>query len=112
MFGCERSKSGQEWSHEYTTEFDALEYLTHELTKTKFHITYDQKDDKKIICTCGKSVENPCPEHIDEWNDKYTVNTGKITQATGLVVLEQSAKIAKLEMEIVSLKEQIKNLSG
>jgi len=112
LFGCERSKSGQEWSHEYTTEFDALEYLTHELTKTKFHITYDQKDDKKIICTCGKSVENPCPEHIDEWNDKYTVNTGKITQATGLVVLEQSAKIAKLEMEIVSLKEQIKNTRG
>ena len=110
LFGCERSKSGEEWAHEFSMREQAEEYLTHEITKTKYHVEYDVETKDKIVCTCGKSVSAPCPEHVEEWNDKYTVNTGKMVQASSFLTLELDAEVTRLHVEVEDLRSQIESL--
>jgi hypothetical protein len=112
LFGCERSKSGEEWAHEFSTREQAEEYLTHEITKTKYHVEYDLKTEDKIVCTCGKSVFTPCPEHMDEWADKYTVNTGKLVQASSFLVLELDEEVARLRVEVDDLRSQLNEIKS
>jgi len=109
-FGCERALSGQEWAHEFSNSESALEFLTHELTKTKYHIKFDKDSNNKIICTCGKKTVEPCPEHRAEWNDLYIVDTGRITQATGYLALEYAVEIERLKAEVAELKKQLSKL--
>jgi hypothetical protein len=105
-FGCEISKSGQIWERDFQTKTQAEEFLTHELTKERRHITYDLQNKGKIICTCGKSVDNPCPEHIEQWNDLYTINTTKLLEATSCLAFEMNSELAKLQNDNLKLNER------
>jgi hypothetical protein len=109
-FGCEVSESGQIWERDFQTKAKAEEFLTHELTKERRHITYDLQNKGKIICTCGKSVDNPCPEHIDEWNDLYTINTTKLLEATSFLAFEMNSELAKLQNDNLMLNERVATL--
>jgi len=112
QFNCERNLSGQECKREIQNEQDALEILTHEVTKPLYHTTYNLEAGKEdeMICTCGKSVKTPCPEHKKEWLDKYTRNTGKQEEAVAFLTLEHAAKIARLETALSEANEKIAHL--
>jgi hypothetical protein len=70
---------------------------------------YDLKDKtgKNIICTCGKSAPQPCPEHRKEWEDRYLVNLSAQYEAAAYLVLELSADVRRLETELAALKEEM-----
>jgi hypothetical protein len=112
VFGCERSKSGQEWMHPFSDKLSAEEFITHQVTKTKYHVEYDLANEANIICTCGKSVVHPCPEHFDAWREKYTVNIDKLVQATGYLALELDVELEQLKQKMESLESEIATLRG
>ncbi len=111
-FACERSLSNTEVDRSIQDAEMALEILTWETTKTWRHMPYDLKDKtgKNIICTCGKSAPQPCPEHRKEWEDRYIVNSGAQMEATAFLVLELTAVNVKHEMEIAALKDELAEL--
>jgi hypothetical protein len=109
-FGCERSKSDQEWLRKFTTREQAEEALTHQVTKNRRHTHYDPKDESKIICTCGKSGVGPCPEHEAEWNDLYAVHLGDCVEASSILILELDAELIKTQTELSTLKEKFETL--
>jgi hypothetical protein len=76
---------------------------------------YDLKDKtgKNIICTCGKSALQPCPEHRKEWEDRYLVNLSAQNEAAAYLVLELSADVRRLTLELEELRDLMKqNLKG
>ncbi|MCL2360082.1 hypothetical protein, partial [Candidatus Bathycorpusculum sp.] len=105
--GCERQKSGQIWPHSFSDYDSAAEKLTHETTKTKYHITYAPDLESQIVCTCGKPGTGPCVEHEAAWRDKYTVNTGAVIDATAYMTLEHAASIARLTQQNLDLEERL-----
>ncbi len=106
-FACERALSDTPVERKIQTREAAEEVLTHETTKSWRHMPYDLKDKtgKNIICTCGKSVKEPCPEHREEWEDTYLVNLGAQYEAAAYLVLELSADVRRLEAELAGFKE-------
>jgi len=109
QFNCERSTSGQEVVRQIQNQQDALKVLTHEVTKTVYHTTYnfEKGHEDEIICVCGKSVKQPCPEHQKEWLDKYATNTGKTQEATAFLTLEHHAVLTRQQVVIETLQEKI-----
>ncbi|MCL1977597.1 MAG: hypothetical protein FWG55_05820 [Candidatus Bathyarchaeota archaeon] len=103
---CERSQSGTVVNHQIQTEDDALEALTHEITKTVRHITYSTENPDEIICTCGKSTLHPCPEHRDTWRDKYTKNITRQNEASGFLLIEHAVSIDRLKMALLEETEK------
>ncbi|MDR2203647.1 MAG: hypothetical protein LBE76_05050 [Nitrososphaerota archaeon] len=108
--GCARSLSGQEWVQKIQCRDVAEEVLTHEITKTLRHITYSDEADDEIICVCGKSVKEPCPEHLDEWNDQYCKNESKRIEAASFLVLEHAVDLVKLSNALAEANEKIRML--
>jgi hypothetical protein len=108
--GCERSKSGQEWPHTFSSYDSAAEKLSYETTKTKYHITYAPDLESQIVCTCGKHGTGPCVEHEAAWRDKYTVNIGAVIDATGYMTLEHAATLARLTQQNLDLEERLTTL--
>ena len=113
-FACERALSDTEVLRSIQSRSQAEEILTHETTKQWRHMPYDLKDKKgkKIICTCGKSAAQPCPEHRKEWEDRYIVNTGAQLEAAAWLVLELSADVRRLETQLANLQEEIEKKQG
>jgi hypothetical protein len=109
-FGCERSKSGQVWQQDIQSEVSALEALTHEVTKTLYHVTYSDDVGDGIVCVCGKSVKQPCLEHVDEWNAKYCKNETLRSEASSFLLLEHATTIARLQTTIEEMAEKIRLL--
>ncbi|GEM_PF-3367870 len=111
-FGCDRSLSGQEWVPGFKDRVSAEKALSDELTRPRYHVLYDTDLEDKIVCTCGKKVAMPCPEHLEDWNSRYTVNMSKITHAAGYLTLEQERRIGQLEGEVAELKRKLEKLSA
>ncbi|MDR0372108.1 MAG: hypothetical protein LBI79_00875 [Nitrososphaerota archaeon] len=110
IVGCARIKSGLEWPHRFNDYDTALASLVHQMTKTKYHITYDLTMEDKIICTCGKSTDNPCPEHLSEWNDRYTIELDDVVLGGGYVTMEHAAYIARLTQKNLELENRLTTL--
>jgi hypothetical protein len=111
-FGCERSLSGQEWVPGFKDRISAEQALSDELTRPRYHILYDTDSDDKIVCTCGKKVAMPCPEHLEDWNSRYTVNMSRITHASGYLALELNADVAKQTQKILQLEGEVAELKN
>ncbi len=114
-FACERALSDTPVDRTIQTREAAEEILTHETTKSWRHMPYDLNDKtgKNIICTCGKSAPKPCPEHRKEWEDRYLVDLMAQREAAAYLVLELSADVRRLEMELADMRELMKqNLKG
>jgi len=109
-FGCERSLSGQEWAPGFKDRVSAEKALSDELTRPRYHVHYDADSEDKIVCTCGKKAAMPCPEHLEDWNSRYTVNMNKLTQASSYLTLEQEQRILQLEGEVAELKSKLDKL--
>lgn len=92
---CAKELSGTPVERKIKTIEDAVASLKHEVTKDLLHISYGEKEGT-IKCTCGKEATEPCPEHFDEWRDKYTVNTGDVIDSTALIVLNLLERIESL----------------
>jgi hypothetical protein len=105
--GCERSKSGQVWPHEFTDYLTAAEALSHEMTKTKYHTTYDLDSEDKLVCTCGKKAATPCPEHQADWNDRYTIPVFTVMNASGYMTLEHATEITHIKQHNKDLEERV-----
>ncbi|MCL2360057.1 MAG: hypothetical protein FWC74_09965, partial [Candidatus Bathyarchaeota archaeon] len=106
-FDCLRSESGTEAPHLFSDYLCAAEVLSHHLTKTKYHVTYDPDSLDLLICVCGKKVAHPCPEHLSEWNDRYATPTDTIAQAAGYLALEHAASITRLTQKNRELEEHL-----
>lgn len=108
-FACERVLSDKLVDRKIQSRELAEEILTHETTKSWRHMPYDLKDKtgKNILCTCGKSAAEPCPEHRKDWEDRHIVNTGAQLEAAALLVLELSADVRRLEAELADVKESM-----
>jgi hypothetical protein len=109
-FNCAREDSGKEVLPNFNTEEQALKFLMHETKKTVLHTTYSSTAEDEIICTCGKSVKQPCPEHLDEWNDRYARNETKRLDAASLLVLEHSNNLTKLSNALEEANKKIRLL--
>jgi len=108
-FGCDPALAGKEITRSIQSRSQAEEVLTHETTKTWRHMPYarSKKHKGKIICTCGRAMAEPCPEHRKAWEDRYIVNTGAQLEAAAYLVLELSADVRRLETELAALKEEM-----
>jgi hypothetical protein len=111
-FACERALSDKLVDRKIQSRELAEEILTHETTKSWRHMPYDLKDKtgKNILCTCGKSAAEPCPEHRKEWEDRHIVNTSAQLEAAALLVLELSADVRRLSAENAGLQEEIRQI--
>ncbi|MCL2135849.1 MAG: InlB B-repeat-containing protein [Candidatus Bathyarchaeota archaeon] len=109
-FNCAREDSGKEVLPNFNTEEQALKFLTHETKKTVLHTTYSSTAEDEIICICGKSVKEPCTEHLDEWNDRYARNETKRLEAASFLVLEHSTNLVKLNEALETANEKIRLL--
>ncbi|MDR0797589.1 MAG: hypothetical protein LBE70_02560, partial [Nitrososphaerota archaeon] len=106
-FSGELGLSGKEWVQPIQNEAEALEALTDDVTKTVYHVTYSEEKEDEIICTCGKSVKQACPEHVEEWNYKYTRGSKKAGDAVPFLILEYATKFARLETALLEANERI-----
>jgi len=106
-FGCNPALAKKEITREIQSRSQAEEILTHELTKTWRHMPYAKSKNHrgKIICTCGRAMKEPCPEHRKAWEDRYIVNTSAQIEACSWLVLELSADVLRLQTEIAELRE-------
>jgi len=104
LFGCEIEKSDLPIERKFQTFESAEECLRHELTKEWKHTHYSESKPGKIICVCGKEADTPCPEHVDEWNDIYTLNLSDMTQASAMLVVKLLDEVADLRSQIDLLK--------
>jgi len=95
-YGCAKELSNTPMERKFKTVQEATARLEHEVTKEWLHLAYGEKDGT-IKCICGKELTEPCPEHRDEWMDRYTVNKGDVIDATALIVLNLMERIEKLE---------------
>jgi hypothetical protein len=95
-YGCAKELSNTPVERKFKTVQEATARLEHEVTKEWLHLAYGEKDGT-IKCICGKELTEPCPEHRDEWMDRYTVNKGDVIDATALIVLNLMERIEKLE---------------
>jgi hypothetical protein len=116
--GCERINSGKEWIQKIQNETDALEVLTEQVTKTVYHTTYNNETNNKgelvhpdeIICICGKSVKQPCPEHLEAYSQKYSKSLNKQVEATSHLTLLHAGDIAQLRVALDYANERIVQL--
>ena len=97
--GCAKELSGLPVSPKFKTVDEAEQFLRHETTKEWLHIKYGEKEGT-IECTCGKEVVTPCPEHEEEWRDKYSLNTGDMIKANSKLILNLLDRIENLEKKI------------
>jgi hypothetical protein len=105
----ELSRSGEsdEWPHQFSDYDTATEALTHEGTKTKYRLPCDPNAAGHILCVCGKSVTEPCPEHVTQWHDHYTVAASRVLDATAYMTLEHAATLARLTQQNLDLEERL-----
>lgn len=99
-FACSKEMSGLPVTPRFKTDIEAEDFLKREMTKKRCHIEYGKKEGT-LVCTCGKEVERICPEHEEEWKEKYTLNTGEIILATAKMVLSLLERIKALK-ELIS----------
>ncbi|MDR0470719.1 MAG: hypothetical protein LBH79_03190 [Nitrososphaerota archaeon] len=106
-FACTPEESGKDWPHAFSDYMTAAERLTHESTKTKYHVVYAPKSPKEVVCICGKVGFDPCEEHRVEWEDRYTVSIDNMVYAAGYMTLEHAANIAGLIQHNLDLEERL-----
>ena len=109
MFGCDKELSDQVVESRFKSTDEAEAFLRHETTKAWRHIKY--ADSGKIVCTCGKEVDHPCPEHEAEWQEKYCLNTGDIIKASGQLVVKLLDEVKELRTAVNKLQTKSGGLS-
>jgi len=98
-FACAKELSGLPVPPRFKTVEEAERFLRHETTKEWLHIKYGKKEGT-IVCTCGKEVREPCPEHREEWEDKYMLKTGDMIIANSILIIHLLDRIEWLEAKI------------
>jgi len=105
MFGCAKGLSDQVVEPRFKSTDEAEAFLRHETTKAWRHIKY--ADSGKMVCTCGKEVDAPCPEHEAEWQEKYCHNTGDMIEASGQLVVKILDEIKELRTIVNKLQTKL-----
>ena len=56
-----------------------------------------------LKCICGKWVRDEneiCPEHREQWEDRYFFRAGDVIEALGIVMLNVLERLEKLERRV------------
>ena len=105
-FGCARELSDQVIERPFNTTDEAEAFLNHETSKQWRHIPYGAEEGT-IKCICGKEAAEPCPEHLDEWNDRYLLKTGNMIEASGKLVVKLLDDVRALTSRLEQVEQKL-----
>jgi len=122
-FSCALELSDMPVKPKFLSAAEAANFLRHEVTKERRHIpalkrckkcgkTYHPTVEKcncggelelGLKCICGKWVRDEneiCPEHREQWEDRYFFRAGDVIEALGIVMLNVLERLEKLERRV------------
>jgi len=123
-FACALDLADLPVDSKFKTVQEAKDFLRREYTKQRYHMPYRKKCPKcgkeyhathcdkcdcgeepelGLRCICGKWVrheEEICPEHRDQWEDKYCFRTSDVIEAVGIVLIDILDRLERLERKL------------